>query len=309
MKRELLRNKIVGWMSFVRLLLIVSLVISLLPAVPSTVSAVPQEVVYLDEHGVTQTQDQVVTVIDQGNYLSPFVLNDGWYLFRDSWNQDSTITVSGAVHIILEDGSDVTVAGSPNEAGINVANGGNLTIYAQSTGDNMGKLHSTGGFGGAGIGGGDRGAGGTITINGGDITATGGHWGAGIGGGYFGGAGGTITINGGDITATGAYYGAGIGSGSYGAGGMITINGGEITATGGELGAGIGVGAFGSGGTITINGGEITATGGERGAGIGGDSLGAGVTIIVNGTNTLCYGINTFITSNIPFYCPYSFLY
>jgi len=119
-----------------------------------------------------------------------------------------------------------------------------------------GALTATGGSSGAGIGGGNDGAGGTITINGGTVTATGGTYGAGIGGGDDG-AGGTITINGGTVTATGVISGAGIGGGYGGAGGTITINGGTVTATGGTTGADIGGGYGGAEGTITINGGNV----------------------------------------------------
>ena len=128
---------------------------------------------------------------------------------------------------------------------------------------------------GAGIGGGDDGDGGTITIYGGDITANGptdsncGENGAGIGGGYCG-AGGTITINGGTITAY-SRDGAGIGGGDDGDGGNITINGGTITSTKVNQGQGarIGGGCDAAPGTITIGGGNITPIGGY-GAGIGG---------------------------------------
>lgn len=63
------------------------------------------------------------------------------------------------------------------------------------------------------------------------MTATGGESGAGIGGGYRG-VGGTVTIHGGTVTATGGDYGAGIGGGDYGHGGTVTINGGTVAATG-----------------------------------------------------------------------------
>jgi hypothetical protein len=276
------RRQAGGWMSFVRRLLIVALVVSLFPAVTSTVSADTGEA-YLDQNGELQINDNV-TVINSSNFGDYSTLTNGWYLFKGSWNQNSTITVSGDVYIILED--DSRVVGS---AGINVSVGNSLTIYAQSTGSSMGILGATGGSNNAGIGGGNLGASGAITINGGDITATGGFRGAGIGGGY-GGAGGTITINGGDITATGGDVGAGIGGGHNGAGGMITINGGDITATGGFSGAGIGGGEFGAGGTITIHGGGITATGGDSGAGIGGGYGGDGGTITIHGGDITATG-------------------
>ena len=106
----------------------------------------------------------------------------------------------------------------------------------------MGALTATGGENDAGIGGGDRGSGGTIAINGGKVTANGGGWSAGIGGGYKG-SGGTITINGGEVTASGGIWGAGIGGGSGGFGGTITINGGKVTANGSGNGATTGIGS------------------------------------------------------------------
>ncbi len=97
--------------------------------------------------------------------------------------------------------------------------GSSLTVYDQSNGSNMGELTATGGYAQAGIGGGDGGTGGTITINGGTITARGGSGSAGIGGGNSS-AGGTI-INGGIVTAN-STTGAGIGDGSGGTGGTFT---------------------------------------------------------------------------------------
>ncbi|MDR0594213.1 MAG: choice-of-anchor D domain-containing protein [Bifidobacteriaceae bacterium] len=92
-------------------------------------------------------------------------------------------------------------------------------------------MESTGGVYGAGIGGGDGGAGGTITISDGVVAATGGGRGAGIGGGWFAGAG-AVAISGGRVTAAAGQYGAGIGGGSGGTGGSVTVDGGTVTAQG-----------------------------------------------------------------------------
>ena len=84
-----------------------------------------------------------------------------------------------------------------NRAGIEVAAGRSLSI-TNAPGDDAGALFVTGGSYGAGIGGGNRSAGGTVEIFGGTVTAVGGQRGAGIGGGgtkdtnYDGGAGGTV---------------------------------------------------------------------------------------------------------------------
>ena len=119
----------------------------------------------------------------------------------------------------------------------------------------------------------------TLTINGtGSLVATGGNNGAGIGGGNNGDSG-NITISGGVVTASGGANAAGIGGGNNRNGGNVTISGGTVIATGGTGtngligGAGIGGGASGSAGqNTTINGGVVTATGGANAAGIGNGS-------------------------------------
>ena len=129
-------------------------------------------------------------------------------------------------------------------------------------------MTATGGYDGPGIGSGNGGTAGDITISGGTVTATGGYDGPGIGSGN-GGTAGDITISGGTVTAKGRSWGAGISTSSGGTAGDITISGGTVTATGGDKGAGIGTNNDGTVGNITISGGTVTATGGINGAGIG----------------------------------------
>ena len=203
----------------------------------------------------------------------------GWYVVTGKLTIDGRVTVSGDVHLILTDGSELTVNGGiqvQDNSTESIPNTNALTIYAQSTEDNMGKLIAENiADNQAGIGGNERKGGGTITINGGAVEVTCGKFGAAIGGGFVG-NGGTITINGGTVTATGDDYGTGIGGGHFCSSGTITINGGTVTATA-NGGAGIGGGEYGhdgggSGpvrGTITINGGIINATA-KSGAAIGG---------------------------------------
>ena len=195
---------------------------------------------YLDKNGDEQTAENV-TVVES----STTAWSDGWYVVNGAVTIGNRATVSGDVRLILEDGAVLTI-----EKGIQVqdddrdpSNGSanQLTIYAQSDGENMGTLTANGNNGGAGIGGGDSGSGGNITINGGNVTATGGQYAAGIGGGN-GGSGGTVTIHGGNVTASSGDSGAGIGGGRRGSGGEITIHGGSVTATGGQDAAGIGGG-------------------------------------------------------------------
>ena len=219
-------------------------------------------VMYLDENGSEKTAD--CTVLTADNIDSYGTLNAGWYVVRDAVETIS-ITVSGDVHLILEDRSDFNVRFGirvkDDDSDVNNGSANALSIYAQSTGKNMGKLTAgTGTSDEASIGGSYAENGGTITINGGTIAVTAAN-GAGIGGGGggetdIGGYGGTITINGGNVTAI-SEAGAGIGGGGSeggigGSGGIITITGGVVTATS-DRGAGIGAGENGIGGTFRTN--------------------------------------------------------
>ena len=180
-----------------------------------------------------------------------------------------------------KEAGSLTATGGYNGAGIGGGNGDgaeNITITG-------GTVNATGNEDGAGIGGGSSGSGENITINGGEVTASGGdNWddcGAGIGGGN-GGVGKNITITGGTVNATGGYGGgaAGIG-GAFANGENITITGGTVNAAGSYfdhgMGAGIGGGGNSSGNNITITGGTVNVTGGYGGgAGIGGGAEGGG---------------------------------
>ena len=149
-----------------------------------------------------------------------------------------------------------TVKGGEDCAGIQVPDRASITISG------TGSISATGGKHSAGIGGGKRYGGGTITINSGTIIATGGdgYGGAGIGGGDNG-NGGTITITGGNITANGGINGAGIGGGWTAYGGTVTISDGVVTAVGGDKCAGIGGGWESKGGIVIIDGGVVTVQG------------------------------------------------
>ena len=98
-------------------------------------------------------------------------LSTGWYIATGSVTIPSTVTVSGEVKLILEDGCSLTVNGSSSKAGINVPPGASLTIYAQANG--TGSLTATGGSDGAGIGGNSGAACGSVTIYGGNVKRTG----------------------------------------------------------------------------------------------------------------------------------------
>ena len=203
----------------------------------------------------------------------------------------AAITTSGEGNVNIELNGTNTVQSGNTHAGVEKKDNGTLTITDENK---DGSLTATGGYRGAGIGGGEGGSGSNITIEGGKVEATGGYLGAGIGGG-FGGSGSNIAIEGGKVEAISGGGGAGIGggssaSGSGGSGSNITISGGEVTAQGGVGGAGIGGGQGGSGSNITISDGKVTATGAGAGAGIGGGYEGSGKGITIEGGEVTAQG-------------------
>ena len=183
---------------------------------------------YIDSDGTEKVVNASdVTLITSTNM--PTTLTDGWYLVRGTVEYSGQVTISGTVHLILEDGCSVTAT---NYA-VNQDN--TFNIYGQK--QNSGTLITgTPGANKAGIGSSGYNGCGVITINGGRITATGGLWAPAIGGVTYGN---TITINGGIVNATGGRIAAAIGGGQDVAGTVI-INGGQVTATEDRLGTGIG---------------------------------------------------------------------
>ena len=196
----------------------------------------------------------------------------------------AAVSVTGSGDTTIELDGDNELKSGNRHAGLEhnkTDTSGKLTIQDK---DKNGSLDATGGFRGAGIGGGEA-QNGQVTITGGTVTATAGSssgrfiygGGSGIGGGDGGtgvGGNGDVEITGGTITATGV-YGAGIGGGRS-ADGDVTISGGTIkkaeslspTDPGG---AGIGGGYYGDG-RVTITGDAVIeeAQGGIQSAGIGG---------------------------------------
>lgn len=152
-------------------------------------------------------------------------LTAGAWLVNDEIELSGVLTVCGDVSLYLADGAVLNAT-----EGILLSSGNTLTVYAQSSGDQMGKIIATGGKGAAGIGGdfftSDAG---TLTVKGGDILATGGMGAAGIGGG-FGGNGGTVVISGGKTVAVG-----GAGSVDLDPSRSAGIGGGWGAASGGSI--------------------------------------------------------------------------
>ena len=211
----------------------------------------------------------------------------------------AAVSVSGNSSIEL-DGKN-TISSGMGHAGIEKADD-NRTMTIKDDNNVSGSLTANGGFGGAGIGGGNNADGSDITITGGNVTANGGGHAAGIGGGSSsssgGGNGSDITISGGNVTANGGTAGAGIGGGDGdnanglnkesdstggGRGSNITISGKNtiVKAEGGAEAAGIGGGRSGDADTIEITDSTVISNGhgsdtGNSGAGIGGGGVGAG---------------------------------
>ena len=208
-----------------------------------------------------------------------------------SRGSEAAVSVTGKGDTNIELDGDNELKGGDRHAGLEhnkTDTSGKLTI--QDDNDKAGSLTATGGYFGAGIGGGSKNAG-QVTITGGTITAISGD-GAGIGGGQgnmssnAGNA--DIEISGGTIEATGGYTSAGIGGGCYGDA-TIKITGDAVikNAAGGDYGAGIGGGGGGNG-DVTISGNAKieNAQGGITGSGIGGGN-GASGTVVIKDDSTV----------------------
>ena len=186
---------------------------------------------YMDTDGMVQTASAMALTADDT------VLSSGWYFAEGDLTFNDRITVNGDVNLILGDNCHMTA-----NTGIGVPEGSSLTIYGQTTlyevpdetvytfGTGVLYAKTSGSNHSAAIGGNEKSAAGTVTINGGVITAQG-RFGAGIGAGDVG-ACSTVNINNGCVTATGDRGSAGIGGGGYTDGGIVNITGGYVKATG-----------------------------------------------------------------------------
>lgn len=140
---------------------IFTLFILLLLLPVTALAATVENITYLDENGTQQTAASATQVTNSDTQWT-----DGWYVAQSNITIDGTVTISGNVHLILEDGCNLTVNG-----GILLQSDSNMYIYAQSTEkERMGSLTATGtdaGFKEAGSG--TQ----TLTIAGGKISASG----------------------------------------------------------------------------------------------------------------------------------------
>ena len=162
-------------------------------------------VTYLDADGTTQTCSEY-NVVNSTNKVKA-----GWNVVSGTvdlgWQ-----SLSGDVNIILCDNAQLTVDGGALSA-LSISNSGSLTIYAQSTGNSMGKLVASSKSWALN-------AAKDITINGGNVSATT----SGTNKDGIRADAGSVTINGGNIVAVG------VSTGISAASGNLEINGGTVTA-------------------------------------------------------------------------------
>jgi phage baseplate assembly protein gpV len=151
-----------------------------------------------------------IKIIDEPKYPNgdDIIVDDPKYPSKEDYTESPAIIENTDVHLILMDGAKLTVV---NNASQNETSFNNLTIYAQSTGENMGAFEITS-IGNA-IDVDD-----SLIINGGAITANGTGFHNGIHSEKY------VVINGGSIKATGFNQGI---WGYY----LVEINGGVIDAS------------------------------------------------------------------------------
>ncbi len=131
---------------------------------PLTVNAATgNSIDYVDANGTAQ--DPVdCTVVSSEGLSGGHVFEEGWYAVTDDVTISAGMIVWRNTNLILCDGATLTA-----NDGIWVQSGATFTIWAQSDGENMGKIVTTGGESKAGIGGIKDENCGTVIINGGHI--------------------------------------------------------------------------------------------------------------------------------------------
>ena len=154
---------------------------------------------YIDANGTTQYCNSTdVTVLNSVDDITNALVNDnlpaGWYLVNSNINYTSTISLNGAVNLILADGKTMTIGTSTSPiSGQAISGNDNLTIYGQGgqtegaltvCSSNNNAIHSN-----------------NITINGGIVQAESKNTSYAID------ANRNVTINGGQVTADGGIQG------------------------------------------------------------------------------------------------------
>ncbi len=220
------------------ILLVMFLISSTAWAVPT-----PSPVKYIDENGETKTITDYIELTGDESPDGPMFKNGGWFVVKGEVTYDEVQghllafkqqiengqCTGPDVNLILADGAKLTAKNENSEMSFR-----NLAVYAQSTGENMGKFEvyaenstAISVFN-------------AFTVYGGSVKAHSfeeyeyGIWA------------GSVTVNGGIVDA------AGVSSGIRASDAKVIINGGSVTAAGFR-------GIFGSRG-IEINGGDVDAT-------------------------------------------------
>ncbi|MBQ6553424.1 MAG: hypothetical protein IJL83_07420, partial [Clostridia bacterium] len=243
----------------------VAMLLSLVPAASLTAWADNAAVTYLDADGNEQTCTEY-TVFDSSMTM---IEEAGWYVVKENVPISGEMYISADVNLILCDRATLTVTAETYGGAVNGYK--NLTIYAQSTGEDMGGLSVTNqqSYGYA-LDFSD----GSIIINGGKISATGG----------ISIYNGDITINGGNVTAAGVYTNGICASTNN----NLTINGGTVTVSTTDNSHG----GIEMGGNVIVNGGTVSAIGGYNSALCSTGVTVSGGALTVATTMSGTYGIN-----------------
>ena len=196
---------------------------------------VGKSVSYIDENGESQTVDALPVS------SSSTTLSAGWYYVEGDVTINGQLSLTGDagyVNLILNDGATLTI--NSTTSGIVSTGSQTLFIYAQSSGNSMGKLiiDAT-----------------NAAINCYDVSIYGGNVQVGCTDGIY--STWDVVIDGGIVTAE-ADGGHGINAGQH-----VIINGGQVTATGS-----VGNHGIHAADDVIINGGQVTANAGSGGNGI-----------------------------------------
>ncbi len=115
-----------------------------------------ETVTYIDENGASKQVDAAIVIDENGGDF----VGDGCYVVKGKVTKDIILFVESDITIILADGATLTLLGSYSNPLISVYVS-KLSVYAQSTGENAGKLVANGMVFGTS----------NININGGNISA------------------------------------------------------------------------------------------------------------------------------------------
>ena len=224
---------------------------------------------------VTDPNDPSANSPAPGNTIKVYILTggtgadlpDGWYVVKN-WNTDesnnsgidafytSPVNFTGDTHLILGDNArmDFGTASSPSTGDCLGVASGSLTIYAQSTGPDMGTLNTFPNQYKSGIYATSTSADVSIIINGGNISCSR-NYGFVLYA-YSSNGAASIFVNGGNISCTGR-HGYGLYAYSPGGAASLTVNGGNISCEGFDISF---IEIFSKGGDATgiINGGNIS---------------------------------------------------